>query len=122
LPVSTASRNAKFSAAASPSARGKLLDLDLLPPQRALGWLVGRAAVEAYRDALAIRADDEDKVGAVVQHLEPRIFTRAGSPLQPMAAEGEGPAADRPGIVTQFVAGHGQRLTSGIGEQAGANP
>ena len=36
--------------------QGQLLDLHLLPPQRALGRLVGGAAVEAHRHALAVRS------------------------------------------------------------------
>ena len=34
--------------------QGQLLDLHLLPPQRALGRLVGSAAVEAHRDAMTV--------------------------------------------------------------------
>ena len=34
--------------------QGQLLDLHLLPPQRALGRLVGGAAVKAYRDAMTV--------------------------------------------------------------------
>jgi hypothetical protein len=100
--------------------QGELLDLHLLPPQRALGRLLGRAAVEPYWHAIAVAADDE--VGAVVQHLEPGVVAGGGGPLQAVAAEGEGAAADRPGIIAQFVAGHRQRIAAGIGQHAGADP
>ena len=102
--------------------QGELLHLHLLPTQRPLGRLIGSTAKEAHRHALALRADDENEVGAVVQHREPGIVARAGGALEAMPAKGEGAAANRPGIVTEFVAGHGQRIMPGMGEQASAEP
>ncbi|WP_198384807.1 hypothetical protein [Roseomonas sp. KE2513] len=80
-----------------PERQSELLCLALLLAERPLVALFGIAAEEAHRHAL----DQEGKVVRLVQHAETRVTARLGGTAEVIAAEGEGPTADRPDVVAE---------------------